>query len=163
MSVEELGVRGSSQHHLTCEVFAMGLRGPMGRRRERERAPSLLGVLRLCPLPILAPSGCSNDPHLDGSRQYWSLVCYQQVTRFAADVNPALPPARGEASEGGPMVSSRSRARATRAHTMASHTSSLVNWGRQVLVGGEESEVGLQLRPSLFRLPEAHADRAAER
>ncbi len=141
----------------------MGLRGPMGRRRERERAPSLLGVLRLCPLPILAPSGCSNDPHLDGSRQYWSLVCYQQVTRFAADVNPALPPARGdfvgrwadgEFEVAGPCNKGT--------YDGVAHVVTC-ELGKWVLVGGEESEVGLQLRPSLFRLPEAHADRAAER
>ncbi len=69
-------------------------------------------------------------------------------------IQPSRRPA-ASSSSGGPMVSSKSRARATRAQTMASHTSSLANWLSKVFIGGEEREVGLQLRPGLLRLPEA--------
>jgi len=93
---------------------------------------------------------------------YWSPGLQQQVTRIAADVDPALPPARSECvsrradGEFQVMGPCNKGTYDGVAHIVTCELE------KQVLVGGEESEIGLPVRPSLFRLPSPHADRAAD-
>lgn len=86
----------------------------------------------------------------------------QQVTWFAADVDPALTSAGLELVVRRPdCVLEVAGSSHERTHDGVAHvvTDQLI---AQLLLDGEEREVGLQFRPCLFRLPESQADRAAE-
>jgi hypothetical protein len=88
------------------------------------------GAIGRSPPPVASPRslavlGPAPAQDVDGSREHTLSNVDQPGTWFAADVDPALASGWARSSAGGPMVRSRSRAGAMRAHTTASHESPL--------------------------------------